>query len=240
MSIFCSMNGKFKSFTISQTNIFFNTLVSEHRVLTAQYCLAHRLPSSTAVVVGEHDVNIGSETLYTAIYNIEFFVCFTDCNTYTTNQNDIALIKTTRPIRMNPGVGIACLPFKYNTNTTSQFAGDIVVVAGWGTLEFAGFKSNILQKVQLTVTSQAKCQDAVGYINNNNICTFTPDKDVCQFDNGGGLWWTGPDNGRLYVIGVSSFNSHCAGPNPTESTRVTQYLNWITDNSPESNYCQDI
>ncbi|XP_055697456.1 venom serine protease-like [Phlebotomus papatasi] len=215
------------------------TLISEQRAVTAQHCLANQTPGSIVLVVGEHDISVGSDTPYTAVYNVESFVCYTDCNLNTNNQNDIALIKTTTPIQMNPGVGIACLPFKYNTNTVSQFSGYTVEAAGWGTTEFSGPRPNILQKVQLNVISQPQCQSVLGSaINNNHICTFTTNKDTCQYDSGGGLWWTGPDNGRLYVIGINSFGVACAdNRTPSVATRVTQYLNWIMVNSPESRYC---
>lgn len=51
---------------------------------------------------------------------------------------------------------------------------------GWGTTEFAGPVSNILQKVDVSVYSLLKCQSLLKSVTSNHICTTAKGKDACQ------------------------------------------------------------
>uniref|UniRef100_A0A1L8DQX8 Putative trypsin n=1 Tax=Nyssomyia neivai TaxID=330878 RepID=A0A1L8DQX8_9DIPT len=212
-------------------------IISNRRALTARHCLAGQSPSLVGLLVGDSDTSTGSDTPYTSLYLIQAFTCFGgNCNT-NDQANDIAMVLTVNQIQMNPGVNIICLPIKYNTNTANQFAGTKVVAAGWGDTEFGGIGSNTLQKVTLDVITTAQCQSRYGNsITVNHICTSTFGRDTCQRDSGTSLMYTGTDNGRMYTVGVVSFGVEC-GTNPSVSTRVTSYVNWIRSNSPESSYC---
>lgn len=68
--------------------------------------------SAIALVVGEHDVTIGSETPYTVLLRISSFTIHPrfDRNT---GANDIALGKTLNAMTFTLGVQPACLPFKF-------------------------------------------------------------------------------------------------------------------------------
>lgn len=63
-----------------------------------------------------------------------------------------------------------------------SFADDRVVALGWGTLESGGPLSTALQKVELNVISNAKCQSsyADGAITAAQLCAFARGKDTCQ------------------------------------------------------------
>ncbi|GAB0089520.1 venom serine protease [Sergentomyia squamirostris] len=214
------------------------TLISNYLALTATHCVSKKSLSTLGLVVGEHDVTTNKETTYTKIYRLQSATCYSGNCDLEVEPGDIAILKTIAEIQMNPGVGIACLPWKYYTENETQFASETVEVAGWGLLEFAGKKATVLQKVALNVLSTPQCKEAYGNTANDNyICTYTPGKDTCQMDSGNGLLWTGSDNGRLYEIGVLSKGLGCASNTPALSERVTRYLNWIYTNSPESSYC---
>ncbi|GAB0095700.1 venom serine protease [Sergentomyia squamirostris] len=215
------------------------TIISNFRAITAAHCFINYSPGQLGLLVGEHDTSTGGETPDTSLYAIQSFNCYSgNCNLTPGKQGDIAILKTTNEIQMKPGVGIACLPWKYNTGTPSQFAGYTVEVAGWGDVQFGGPGTNVLRKTTLNVISTQQCQQTYGTtVNDNNICTYTPGTDTCQRDSGSGLLWTGSDNGRLYEVGVTTFGDACATGSPSGGARITSYLNWITSNSPESRYC---
>nr|CAD7264445.1 unnamed protein product [Timema shepardi] len=90
-----------------------------------------------------------------------------------------------------------------------------------------------LQKVGLQVISFQQC---LSYYNSgitlSQMCTYTQEKDACQSDSGGPLLYTNPNTGRLYLSGIISYGIGCATPNPGVNTRVTAYLNWISQNTP--------
>lgn len=54
---------------------------------------------------------------------------------------------------------------------------------GWGTTEFAGAKSDILQKVTISVMPILECQETYKDLTNYHICSYDPQKDACQVIN---------------------------------------------------------
>lgn len=128
------------------------------------------------LVVGDYDTSVSTDTNFTAAYSIAQFLIHADYK-YTTNQNDIALVRTFKDIRLNDNVGIVCLPWKY---TAEVFANSTVMAAGWGMTEFGGPQAAILQKVQLNTIANADCQRTYKQVDDSFICTYTPRKDTCQ------------------------------------------------------------
>uniref|UniRef100_A0A1B0CKV0 Trypsin-like serine protease n=1 Tax=Lutzomyia longipalpis TaxID=7200 RepID=A0A1B0CKV0_LUTLO len=195
------------------------TLISNWRAITAQHCLLNQGPGNVGLLVGDYDLSTGADTPYSALYNIQSFSCYSNCNTNPQNVNDIAMVRTTQEIQMNPGVGIICLPWKYNTNTPSQFAGTMVEVSGWGDLDFGGPETNVQQKTSLNVINTQSCRNVYGnVITENHICTYSAGRDTCQRDSGESLMYTGTDNGRLYSVGIVSFGVECASQNPSRQS----------------------
>jgi trypsin len=73
--------------------------VTQQFVLTAAHCLeAFPSVASTAILVGDHDLRSGSETIWSAAYLAEKYIKHRDFNS-DTNANDIALIKVSGYIR---------------------------------------------------------------------------------------------------------------------------------------------
>lgn len=64
----------------------------------------------------------------------------------------------------------------------STFADVQVVALGWGTLEFSGPMSAALQKVDLNVVSNARCETSypTGAVTAAQLCAFARGKDTCQ------------------------------------------------------------
>lgn len=98
---------------------------------------------------------------------------------------------------------------------------------GWGSEEFSGPRSDVLQEVTLTVISNRQCANTEKNVTDQQICTYAPEKDSCQSDSGGPLVWMESRIRRLQLVGVISFGLGCATLRPSVNVRVTSYLSWI-------------
>jgi len=210
---------------ISDAKIFCGaTIISERYCLSAKRCFENRGMILLGVLVGEHDTTIGFETLYTALYFIEQVI-----------QNpvdNIAIIKTRVTIQFNGGVGAVCLPYKFALNS---FTNTNVMALGWGITSNGGSMSNILKKVELNVISNDECKTRGMSVTARNICTFTPNKDACQNDQGGPLLYFG--YGRYYLIGIIGDGAGCASQYPGVNVRVTNQMVWILANTIGATFC---
>ncbi|XP_018366599.1 PREDICTED: venom serine protease-like [Trachymyrmex cornetzi] len=173
------------------------TIISEQYVITAGHCvvmLMRRFLNRTIVVVGEHDTSTDRDTNATKIYQLSR--CITheyDSSAFV--YNSIGICKIVGSIKFSAEVGPVCLPFKHKNDS---FTGDKVTALGWGLLEYAGNKSDTLQKVDLDVVPHEECPDS----NDTNICTFTLGKDTCVLDEGGPLLWQDPATHNLVLAGA--------------------------------------
>ncbi|CAD1476422.1 unnamed protein product, partial [Heterotrigona itama] len=104
--------------------------------------------------------------------------------------------------------------------------GDHDLQTGWGTTDFGGPTSDILQKVTVSVLTNQQCSKTYPNVTTNQICTYAEDKDSCQMDSGGPVLWQNPTTRRLVLIGIISLGRGCAiaaGLN----TKVGSYIDWI-------------
>ncbi|XP_053692577.1 venom serine protease 34-like [Sabethes cyaneus] len=209
-------------------------IVAERYALTTAYCLQGRTIRETALLVGDHDLSTGAETMYAQLYVVAEFLKHPGFTMHPI-ENDIALLRTVQPIQYNPGVGPVCLPWKYRHQ---DFDGAVVEACGWGNLDFGGPQSEVLQKVSLDVISNQHCSELLNSsISNEKMCTYIPSRDVCQSDYGGPLFFTEPQSGAVYDLGIISYGLACAASEPSVNTRLTEYLDWIVTNSPNTFYC---
>lgn len=148
-------------------------------MLTAGHCTYGKAASALKVVVGEHDTAVTTETPYTAVYSVASMILHPSFTSSPVLKNDISLVKTTTVIMFNEGVGLVCLPWKYNSPLES-FAGKIVDVAGWGTDSYGGPISRYLKKVSLNVIANTACAG----VDSSQMCTYTTGKDSCQVGRG--------------------------------------------------------
>uniref|UniRef100_A0A182WDZ5 Peptidase S1 domain-containing protein n=1 Tax=Anopheles minimus TaxID=112268 RepID=A0A182WDZ5_9DIPT len=210
------------------------TIVTNGYALTAAHCLLQRATNDTALLVGDHNIKTGSDTTYSQVYLVAQFMSHPSF-TVKPVSNDIALVCTQQPIQYNPAVGPVCLPWAY---TTQSFEGRTVEATGWGDLDFGGPRADALNKVQLNVIANSDCSRRLGAtVPYQQLCTFTTNRDTCQADSGGPLFYTNPSTGLLYNVGIVSFGIACATDKPSVNTRVTEYLDWIMANTPRSFYC---
>lgn len=74
-------------------------LVSQFFAITASHCFdAYPNTATIALLVGDHDTSIGSETIWAAVYLLQYYKKHNEYNSET-NSNDIALMKTRDYIR---------------------------------------------------------------------------------------------------------------------------------------------
>lgn len=209
------------------------TILTKRHVLTAGHCLYRQNYSNYAIVVGEHNVEIGDSPA-TRAYAISGAVIHPSF-TPVVYDYDAAIVTTAQNMEFSQLVMPVCLPFKFRGN---DFAGSKVTAIGWGTLFIGGPKPKALMKVDLDVISQGSCRNTFPRLTDRQMCTYTPGKDSCQDDSGGPLLYTDPQTGLLFNVGMVSYGNFCASENPAVNTRVTTLLDWIVANTqPVSQYC---
>ncbi|CAH0551936.1 unnamed protein product [Brassicogethes aeneus] len=209
------------------------TIISDRYVLTAGHCVYQKLAKNLGVLVGDHDISTGSDTTASALYPVSSFLVNRNYNP-TTYDNDIAIVQTDRTMAFNAYVNAICLPFK---QTSTTFNNVNVTALGWGSTEFSGPKSEILQKTSLTIIDNTKCKQSYSTLQPSQLCTYSAGKDACQGDSGGPLVWVDPGTNRYKLVGIISFGLGCATARPGVNTRVTNFLDWITSTTRDATYC---
>jgi chymotrypsin len=136
------------------------------------------------------------------------------------------------------------------SDKTTNFEGKIANISGFGKVK-DNQQSNVLRWAQAPITSNAKCSLYFGdAIKNTNICISTiAKKSTCSGDSGKYLLnfsgfilkfiqlclLGGPltvlIRNKPTLVGITSFGSAlgCANKAPAAFTRVTEYLNWISN-----------
>merc|ERR1711881_394328 len=196
------------------------TLISSTHVLTAAHC-TQTSASSIRVLLGEHSI---ADSDFNRV-DVAEIINHPNYNSQTTD-NDYALLRLSSPVAFTNEVSPACLP----ADLSATYAGVLATVTGWGTLSSGGNQPTALQEVDVTVTTNAVCNQAYGSITADMICAADSGKDSCQGDSGGPL--IAPENGRQALIGVVSWGRGCAFDGwPGVYARVTEKMDWILANT---------
>lgn len=132
--------------------------------------------TQVALLVGDHNYETGNETIYSNLYLISKIIMH-ESYQVTPLWNDIALVKTATEVIFNPGVGVACLPFKF---TSTDFTGAETIFVGWGSSDFGAPISNTLMKSYVKVIKNSDCQSKLSNITSSQICTYSKGADACQ------------------------------------------------------------
>ncbi|XP_050322919.1 uncharacterized protein LOC126754810 [Bactrocera neohumeralis] len=230
--------------TVNYGKIFCGAVIIHHRfLLSAAHCFISAATSRSDLieaVVGEHDFSTVLESVYTRYYKIDTIILHEHFRaTAEQVRNDIALLRTSQTIEWNRGVAPACLPFRSITGTDGgrrpPVAGQRVETAGWGSISFGGPQSTQLLTARLDVITAEECRSSLGALPVATFCTYTPGRDTCQYDSGGGLYLR--EGGRLFVVGIVSYGYGCAARQPSVNTKVASHLRWIKDNTAPLTYC---
>lgn len=87
------------------------TIIDPNYCLTSAHSVINRTLSDLALIVGDQDYSIGSDTPYTAIYRFLAFIPYPSFDPVS-NLNDLAIMRIYGQIQFNAGVSAACLPFR--------------------------------------------------------------------------------------------------------------------------------
>lgn len=199
-------------------------IINNYFAVSAAHCFSKRVVSRLRLLVGDHDFDVGYDTPYAEVYRFAYVYAHPQYNS-NTDQNDIAVLKTSTQIQFNVAVGPVCLPTGNNL-----YENRIVEAVGWGTTSYGGVQPSALQKVTLRVIPQQSCVNYYGSkITYSQICTYEYRKDSCQLDSGGPIFLY--ENGVVYLVGIISYGTSCGSGAPSVNTRITYYADWIRYNT---------
>ncbi|XP_023243441.1 clotting factor B-like isoform X2 [Centruroides sculpturatus] len=204
------------------------SIIKDKYILTAAHCFDSESKKSSdyIVKVGGHKRNEGRN------YGVS---TITIHPRYRSGQhyNDIAVLKLNSSI---PNVKPICLP-----SNNERYDRESVTVIGWGVTSFAGRPADALQEAKINMIPNSQCNASYTQlkvsslprgITSEFVCAgiSSGGKDSCQGDSGGPLMIRSIFTWR--IIGIVSFGYQCAKPGfPGVYTRVSNYLQWISDNT---------
>lgn len=223
------------------------SLVSSRYVLTAAHCVTGRILTAVgklySVRLGEWDTETDRDCQ--TVFNfescndppvdmeVERGFAHPDYSDSNVNRyHDIALVKLKESVQFTNFIRPICLP---SASDRSRL-GDELFVAGWGRTENSAHSNKKLKlKVPIARTDQclAKFRSAGVSLSDSQICAGGQGgKDSCSGDSGGPLMTTfSNDNSQWFVEGVVSFGASCGREGwPGIYTRVSEYVDWITEN----------
>lgn len=144
-------------------------------------------------------------------------------------RNDIGLIRLPNDIEYTNNIQPVKLVSREHAD--EQFVGTTSVASGWGKLHDSDpYVADNLHFVDLTPITNEECEKTFGeYLTDDNICVATGGKSICSGDSGGPLVTLDTHE----QIGINSFvaGGGCEGDEPAVLVRVTNFLDWIKDNS---------
>lgn len=217
------------------------SLISEVFVLTAAHCTATAQGPPIRVRLGEHNLESSEDGARPVDVAVSSMVRHPDYQP-PARYHDIGLLRLARKVTFGPAIRPACLYSLGEDGEDDSLAGEPLVAIGWGHTEQLGEKSQVLQKVVLSLVDQRTCSDlysadastsslARGITADSQLCAGVLEggKDTCQGDSGGPLQVTSPNNRCVFhVVGITSFGKVCAARNsPGVYTRVAKYIPWI-------------
>lgn len=141
-------------------------------------------------------------------------------------KNDIALLKTTKPMIFDKTVAKARLPAK---GEAPPSVGTKLLVSGWGDTDISDNRTypEKLMAVEIEVVKFSKCESEITTfepVEALHVCAGSKGRDSCQRDSGGPLV-----NGNL-LVGIVSCGEEC-GIHPGIYTKVSMFRDWIKKNA---------
>ncbi|XP_053307500.1 transmembrane protease serine 3-like [Spea bombifrons] len=199
------------------------SIISSQWVISAAHCFV----LSSFLTVGRWKVHAGSVSLNPATSHSVRNIYYNGQYNSETNDYDVALLKTSQPMRFSETLRPVCLP---RTRQQFQTTGNCWI-SGWGHVSEGGQLSPVLREAKVHLISSHICNQSSHYpgmISSRMLCAGYPDGkvDSCQGDSGGplvcqedGLWWQ---------VGIVSWGEGCGRPNrPGVYTNLTVLLDWV-------------
>ncbi|XP_037944339.1 chymotrypsin BI, partial [Teleopsis dalmanni] len=205
-------------------------LISDEFVLTAAHCVD--MAKRALIFLGAHEIKNAKEH-----GQIRIMVNKTNFYIYPTwnparLKDDIALVQLPEPIEFSERILPISLPkrsYEYR-----DFNDKLAIASGWGRYA-TGVQaiSNELRYAKLQIVDGETCQRTfpLSY-RPTNICTSGRAKrSTCHGDSGGPLVLRRKHSRKRVLIGITSFGSifGCNKGFPAAFTKVTSYLDWISD-----------
>ncbi|XP_078664686.1 chymotrypsin B-like [Branchiostoma floridae x Branchiostoma belcheri] len=196
-------------------------LISDQWVLSAAHCYQSDY-STHSVILGEHDRSRGTEDIQ--VIPIEQEIVHERYSSRTI-ENDIMLVKLSRPASLGDHVSVACLP---DQGETHHEVASTCWITGWGRLDGDQDAAQVLQQANLPLRSDTQCSSSWGrnYDSVSMLCAGLNGSGGCMGDSGGPF--VCERNGAYDIVGLVSWgSSSCSTSYPTVFARVAAYKDWI-------------
>lgn len=182
------------------------SLIAEDKVLTAAHCVSNgrrRIgPGAFTVVLGR--ANLAARSLGVA-RRVSAVVRHPDYRGAGGNAFDVAVLTLTEPVTTIAPVALPA------ADAGPDAAGQLAVVAGWGTTREGGRATERMREATLNVVGLEQCKKELGRsgrsLGSPHLCAFAQGKDTCQGDSGGPIFVASDDP---VLIGVTSWGIGCA------------------------------
>ena len=192
-------------------------------MLTAAHCIGTTDPTAITITAGLHNKR-KSERDTRQVLTVAKIYKHTGYDPVAI-ENDITILKLTKPVEFNKYVQPACLP------GPEPQPDENVVLIGWGALKMNGGAYHELKQTKVKVIGN--CENYWGqYDEQKQVCVGDPETgdSACQGDSGGPMLYQ--HNGQWIVAGIASYVNAKACTTYSDSlpnvyVRVAGYLDWI-------------
>ncbi|XP_055622419.1 serine protease 1-like [Toxorhynchites rutilus septentrionalis] len=202
-------------------------LISRRFVLTAANCVSGANTITVALNAADW-MNVGTLIRVSHINihpNFNWLLGRDDIAILTLSQNAPVDDRTIRPVQ---------LPRR--SDVGRRMVDWVVTTAGWGNTgnrENEPIPTQRLRFTRDTVTSTLVCQLSYVWVRSTHICVATNNGGPCNGDEGGPVTVT--EGARTFLVGIHSFHYSgirgCERGRSAVNTRITEYLDWIQQNS---------
>ncbi|BFF99396.1 brachyurin [Drosophila madeirensis] len=212
----------------NEPNLCGGTIISKRWILTAAHCLQDPSSELQKVIVYVGSLSVHESAAY--VVRKSATIVHKQFNRKIV-ANDIALIKLPRDLTFNARIQPARL-----ANPKDSYVGRTAIISGWG-LTTKQEASRVLQYIRAPILSNKECEKQWNkqlkgksrkLVLDSFICIDSRAGLPCRGDSGGPLVL---DDGSKTLVGIVShgYDDKCQVTLPDILTRVSSFLNWITE-----------
>ncbi|XP_062549425.1 serine protease 1-like [Armigeres subalbatus] len=203
------------------------TLISARFVLTAANCVQ----GETDIAIALNAANMASIGTLIAVSSVLIHPNFS----WLLGRDDLAILTLSRDAPID-GSTIQPVLMPRRSDASLSFNNWAATTAGWGNTgnrDNEPIPTQFLQFATDSVTSNVLCQLSYAWVRSTHICVSTDNGGACNGDEGAPV--TTREANRIFLIGLHSFHYSgirgCDRGRSTVNTRITEYLDWIEQNS---------